>query len=127
MQRIMALFARIARWAALALLTVAALSGAALMALMALPSAAAESALTEPRQAELRHLLTQDCGSCHGLRLMGGLGPPLMAPALDRKPVEFLAYTIHFGRPGTAMPPWSGLLSETESLWLARELKGQNP
>lgn len=126
MQRIIALSIRLARWAAVALLAVCALAGASLMAMMALPSQAGEPQIAPPRQAALRNLLTQDCGSCHGLRLTGGLGPPLVAPALDPKPVEFLAYTIHFGRPGTAMPPWNGLLSEAESMWLARELKGQN-
>lgn len=27
------------------------------------------------RQAQLQHLLEQDCGACHGLHLTGGLGP----------------------------------------------------
>ena len=74
------------------------------------------------RQAELRYLLQQDCGSCHGLTLKGGLGPALTPPALAGKPPEFLQYTILYGRPGTAMPPWRGILSDDESRWLAERL-----
>jgi cytochrome c55X len=85
--------------------------------------AVAHGATPSPqRQAELRHLLTQDCGSCHGLTLKGGLGPALTPPALAGKPPEFLQLTILHGRPGTAMPPWRGLLSEDDSRWLADRL-----
>lgn len=77
---------------------------------------------TAERQAELRYLLAQDCGSCHGLTLKGGLGPALTPPALAGKPVEFLQLTILHGRPGTAMPPWRGLLTEDDSRWLAERL-----
>jgi len=74
------------------------------------------------RQAELRYLLEQDCGSCHGLTLKGGLGPALTPAALAGKPPEFLQYTILYGRLGTAMPPWRGILNEDESRWLAERL-----
>lgn len=74
------------------------------------------------RQAELRYLLEQDCGSCHGLTLKGGLGPALTPDKLAGKPVEFLQWTILHGRPGTAMPPWRGMLSEADSRWLAEQL-----
>ena len=77
---------------------------------------------TPERQVELRYLLTQDCGSCHGLTLKGGLGPALTVPALAGKPPEYLQMTILYGRPGTAMPPWRRFLSEEESLWLAERL-----
>ena len=77
---------------------------------------------SESRQAELRYLLTQDCGSCHGLTLKGGLGPPLTREALANKPAAFLSWTILNGRPGTAMPPWRGFVSDTESEWLAHLL-----
>ncbi len=79
------------------------------------------------RQSELRHLLTQDCGSCHGLRLLGGLGPPLLPRALANKPVEYLVAVILHGQSGTAMPPWRPLLSSADALWLARTLKGDVP
>ena len=34
------------------------------------------------RQAQLEHLLSQDCGACHGLHMTGGLGPELTPTAL---------------------------------------------
>ncbi len=70
------------------------------------------------RQDELRALLIQDCGSCHGLTLRGGLGPPLHRAALTGKPRELLEASIQHGRPGTAMPSWAGLLSADEVRWL---------
>ncbi|HSO79211.1 MAG TPA: c-type cytochrome [Chromatiaceae bacterium] len=118
----------------------AVLSGASLAALAAVPPVlgsspvpAAEVAVTAPapvtpeRALALRHFLTQDCGSCHGLTLGGGLGPPLQREQVANKPVPYLAYTILNGRPGTAMPPWSRFLTEAEGEWLARELRGENP
>ena len=97
-----------------------------LVALAATP-AYAGSEPPDPRQAELKNLLTQDCGSCHGLTLAGGLGPPLQAQALAGKPPEYLAATILYGRPGTAMPPWRPFLSDAEAAWLAKLLKQQTP
>ncbi|MCB1789417.1 MAG: cytochrome c [Gammaproteobacteria bacterium] len=95
-------------------------------------SCGALAAAGEPdaqRQAELRYLLSQDCGSCHGLTLKGGLGPPLTPEALAGKPAEFLQFTIMEGRPGTAMPPWRGLLNDAEGRWLADHLlsRGTQP
>lgn len=60
----------------------------------------------------------QDCGSCHGLRLTGGLGPALTPEALRGKPRESLVATVLMGRPQTPMPPWAGLLSEDDAGWL---------
>jgi cytochrome c55X len=74
------------------------------------------------RQAELRHMLLQDCGSCHGLTLKGGLGPPLLPQNLEGKPAWFLVQTILDGRLGTAMPPWRPLLSEADAEWLVEQL-----
>lgn len=79
------------------------------------------------RQAELRNLLVQDCGSCHGLTLAGGLGPPLRGQALAGKPPQYLAATILYGRPGSAMPPWRPFLSDAEAIWLANLLKQRAP
>ena len=75
------------------------------------------------RQAELRNLLEQDCGSCHGMTRKGGLGPALTAEALKDKPIELLSITISEGRPGTPMPPWKFLLSQSDIDWLAQTLK----
>ncbi len=85
------------------------------------------AAISADRAVALRHLLVQDCGSCHGLTLGGGLGPPLQPALMVDRPVPYLAYVILHGRPGTAMPPWSALLTELEGEWLARELRGENP
>ena len=35
-------------------------------------------AVPPERQDQLRYLLRQDCGSCHGMTLKGGLGPALL-------------------------------------------------
>lgn len=72
--------------------------------------------------AELTRLVRQDCGSCHGMRLSGGLGSPLTPEALRDKPVEGLVATVLYGRPGTAMPPWKSILSEGEVQWVVDHL-----
>lgn len=77
------------------------------------------SAEIEPaRQRELLHLLRHDCGSCHGMTLKGGLGPTLLPHALAGKPAATLEATVLYGRAGTPMPPWRGLLTEEEVAWL---------
>jgi cytochrome c55X len=70
----------------------------------------------------LKYLLQHDCGSCHGMRLTGGLGPALTSSALERYPVNYVADTILHGRGGTAMPAWRGLLTAHEARWLAEFL-----
>jgi len=76
-----------------------------------------------PRQAELTHLVRQDCGSCHGMTLKGGLGPALTRDALRDKPAESLVVTVLYGRPGTAMPPWRSFVSEPEAAWIVKQLQ----
>lgn len=93
--------------------------------LLALSFSAFAEPLSDERQAELRNLLQQDCGSCHGMTLKGGLGPALTAEALKDKPIEPLTVTISEGRPGTPMPPWKYLLSKDDINWLAQTLKQQ--
>jgi cytochrome c55X len=78
------------------------------------------------RQNEIRHLVLQDCGSCHGMSMAGGLGLPLLPEALRDKPKDSLVATILHGRPGTAMPPWKPFLTESEAEWIVDLLlKGQ--
>ncbi len=75
------------------------------------------------RAAELVRMVRQDCGSCHGLTLKGGLGPPLLPETLSEKPDESLRQTILHGRPGTPMPPWNAFMNEAEAGWIVRQLK----
>ncbi|MCE1250174.1 MAG: cytochrome c [Comamonadaceae bacterium] len=77
---------------------------------------------TPARSAQLVRMVRQDCGSCHGMRLTGGLGPSLAREALAGKNTEYLAAVITHGIPGTPMPPWSAMLSPSEAQWVAEQL-----
>ena len=85
------------------------------------------AAVTGPVKADeaqrLEHMLKQDCGSCHGLTMKGGLGLPLTREALEGKSPDMIAEVILDGIPGTAMPPWRPLLTTDEALWMANYLK----
>ncbi|TNF19587.1 MAG: cytochrome c [Rhodobacteraceae bacterium] len=70
----------------------------------------------------LKRLVHQDCGSCHGLTLKGGLGPDLRVETLAHYDREGLASVILYGVPGTPMPPWEPLMSDAEALWIAEYL-----
>ena len=83
--------------------------------------------ITAPQARQLIKLVRQDCGSCHGLTLKGGLGSPLLPATLADKPAESLVATILYGRPGTAMPPWRGLLTEQEAQWIVEHLQAGFP
>lgn len=96
---------------------------AAALALLAFSGASVASDLPKERQDALVHLLRHDCGSCHGMTLRGGLGPPLTPAALDGKARAALEATILYGRAGTPMPPWKNMLSEAEVRWLVEALK----
>lgn len=72
----------------------------------------------------LEQIVTQDCGSCHGLTRKGGLGRPITPQALADADPEAIAGIILDGVPGTAMPPWRPLITEDEALWMANYLKG---
>jgi len=74
------------------------------------------------RQRELVHVVLQDCGSCHGMKLTGGLGPALTPEALAERPFDSIVATIMLGRPGTPMPGWRTMLSEADARWIARRL-----
>lgn len=92
---------------------------ASLISVFAIAQTMAPSA---ERQRELVHLVRQDCGSCHGMTLQGGLGPSLKPEALQGKPPESLVATIYGGRPGTPMPPWHRFLNEAEAQWIVEQL-----
>ncbi|MBI5461273.1 MAG: cytochrome c [Gammaproteobacteria bacterium] len=82
-----------------------------------------EVSIAPGRQAQLKYLLAQDCGSCHGMTRKGGLGPALLPDNLAGKPDQLLVATILDGRTGTAMPPWRGQLTEAEAAWLVQQLR----
>lgn len=86
--------------------------------LLLIPAAASAAPPDLARQQALAQLVRQDCGSCHGMTLAGGLGLPLRPEALRDKPRESLVATILYGRPGTPMPPWAPFLSEAEAEWV---------
>jgi len=79
--------------------------------------------ISPDRQAGLLHLLRQDCGSCHGMTMKGGLGPELLPATLADKPDETLVGIILDGVPGTPMPPWRPLLAPAEVTWMVKRLK----
>ncbi len=93
----------------------------ALSLLLSLPLLAADG-ITVERAAELEKLLIQDCGSCHGLRMKGGLGPALGPAELQGKNADYLSAVILHGKSGSAMPPWNALLTPAEARWLAERL-----
>ena len=94
-----------------------------LLILVSAPALAASEPPPE-RQRELVRMVRQDCGSCHGMTLNGGLSPALTARALKERdvPKEALVATIYGGRPGTPMPPWHRFLSEPEAEWIVDRL-----
>ncbi len=90
--------------------------------LLCQPLLVAAESFSAERKAELHNMLVQDCGSCHGLTVRGGLGPPLLPEYLRGKPRDFLIATIMNGRPGTAMPPWHPLMTHQEAEWMLDKL-----
>lgn len=94
----------------------------ALAGLLAAPSVQSEE-IAAARQAYLANLLTQDCGSCHGLTMKGGLGPALLPATLAERDDAVLVETILDGRHGTPMPPWRFELSAQEAAWLVARLR----
>lgn len=94
----------------------------ALLPMAWLPGAAGADAPPAERRAELVNMVRQDCGSCHGLTLKGGLGPALTPAALSGKPGAYLKAMILDSRHRSAMPAWRPLLSEPEAAWIAEQL-----
>ena len=92
-------------------------------AVVAASAFVAATDLSTTRQAELRYILEQDCGSCHGLTLKGGLGSALTVEGLRHLSMEQITTVILDGVPGTPMPPWRPMLSEQEAMFMAQMLK----
>lgn len=93
------------------------------VALAVMVTSAAAQDVSAERAAALSSLVRQDCGSCHGMTLKGGLGRALLPDALGGADKAALAGVILDGIPGTPMPPWRGLITEREALWIADALK----
>ena len=101
-----------------------------LLALLAPGAVAAQTPTAAPspqRQQALVRMVRQDCGSCHGMQLTGGLGPPLTRQALADRSLETLVATTLHGRPGTPMPGWNTMLSAADALWIAQQLQSGFP
>lgn len=98
-----------------------------IFAVLAVSTVALANEPPPARQKELVHLVRQDCGSCHGMTLQGGLGPALLPADLKDKSPEGLAATIYYGRPGTPMPPFRQFLSEAEADWIVEKLMREFP
>jgi cytochrome c55X len=94
-----------------------------LLAAVLAGTAAAAGEPSADRQQTLIYRLRQDCGSCHGMTLKGGLGPSLLPGALANKPDDVLVEVIVNGLPGTPMPPWGFELSRGEAAWLVQRMK----
>jgi cytochrome c55X len=88
-----------------------------------LASASAQAEPPQGRQDQLLYLLRQDCGSCHGMTLKGGLGPSLLPVAIAGKDDDALIGVILHGVAGTPMPPWDFEISRDEAAWLVHRLK----
>lgn len=71
---------------------------------------------------DLINLVKQDCGSCHGLTLKGGLGPDIRPQSLSHYDIETLSTVVLDGIPDTAMPPWRPLMSEADAAKIAEYL-----
>jgi cytochrome c55X len=93
------------------------------LAVAAFAAGTALAAPSQDRQDALIYQLRQDCGSCHGMTLKGGLGPPLVPAAMAGKSDEMLVDVILNGLPGTPMGPWAFEISREEAAWLVRRLK----
>jgi len=94
--------------------------GLTVAAMLALP---VQAEVDDARAQELKHLLVQECGSCHGLTMRGGLGPALTPEALADETDSRLEAVILHGVPGTPMPGWSWKLSADEAAWLVELLR----
>ncbi|MEM9635298.1 MAG: cytochrome c [Pseudomonadota bacterium] len=90
----------------------------AILFFLATPSMAEEVSAPD----KLVNLVHQDCGSCHGLTLKGGLGPDIRPESLSHYDIETLSTVVLDGVPGTAMPPWRPLMSEADAKKIAEYL-----
>ena len=122
--RVMAASVMTARVMAASVMTARVMTALAMTALVVMGTARLQAAeLSSADKARLVNLVREDCGSCHGLTLKGGLGKPLTPDHLKVWSHEQIVLIILDGVPGTPMPPWRPLLSEDEAAWIATRLQ----
>ncbi len=95
----------------------------ALLLLMLAHNASLAEELNLEQQKALQEFVHQDCGSCHGMSLKGGLGPAITKEALVYQSIATIGAVIRVGRPGTPMPPWGPVLDDRQIDWIANYLK----
>ena len=95
----------------------------ALLALSAQSYADSTQMISIDRQNELKYMVQQDCGSCHGMTLKGGLGPSLLPERISVLPKQYLINAVTHGRQDTPMPPWGPLLKQNEIEWIVEQLQ----
>ncbi len=83
---------------------------------------AVRQSISAERQHELTYMVQQDCGSCHGMTLKGGLGPSLLPERISVLPKQYLIDAVTHGRKDTPMPPWGPLLKHNEIEWIVEQL-----
>ncbi|MEX2650296.1 MAG: cytochrome c [Alphaproteobacteria bacterium] len=98
-------------------------ASALLAALLVLAPLAGRAEPARARQSELRAMLDQDCGSCHGLTRKGGLGPALLPDRLAGRSDADLIAVILNGSAAQPMPPWGFLIDAEDAAWLVAELR----
>ncbi len=98
---------------------------ALLLSALVMPAgpALAGEGIADERKERLVHLLRHECGSCHGLKMLGGLGPALTPAAIHARSDEYLLETILEGVAGTPMPPWRSIVTPEEAAWLVEQLR----
>jgi len=79
--------------------------------------------ISTERKAALVYMVRQDCGSCHGMTLKGGLGPSLLPERISVLPKSYLIEAVTHGRKGTPMPPWEPILTTDEIVWIVEQLQ----
>jgi cytochrome c oxidase cbb3-type subunit I/II len=90
-----------------------------------LPREVADSARTNTNEAEAKVLFLQNCASCHGEQGDGrGPAAAALAPAptnfhLEQPTTAAALQVLANGVPGTAMPAWTGTLSQSDRNLLA--------
>ncbi len=99
------------------------ISAALLVGAIVFPGHLIAGEVSDERQTELSRLVRQDCGSCHGMTLKGGLGTSLLQQDLEELTSEEISEIILEGISGTPMPGWKGLLTTSEAFWIADQLK----